>query len=251
MVESPARPKDPCREGLGEGIPWRGGGDGGARDAYIARGLPPYFQVEEAVRHRVTKGRVPARTATALLPERDELGERGRSESVELPLTPSSRRPPGGRSPLFRPAVGSATGAEGRAYAGLPRRAEGAQGRDPGRPPASAPTASPPPRNVRRPTQARGSLLHLRPPRLVALDPRRSGLRAVPSAADGAVGEGVAGDGGGDGGAGQLNACHAYKPDTERDRLQSRWVCLDSLPAPQPMIFAKGEPHDDHHHYSL
>ena len=28
-------------------------------------------------------------------------------------------------------------------------------------------------------------------------------------------------------------------------------VCLDSLPAPQPMILAKEEPHDDHHHYRL
>src|SRR6478736_5160901 len=33
--------------------------------------------------------------------------------------------------------------------------------------------------------------------------------------------------------------CYADKPDTERDRLQSRLVCLDSSPAPQPMIFAK------------
>ena len=32
--------------------------------------------------------------------------------------------------------------------------------------------------------------------------------------------------------------CYADKPDTERDRLQSRLVCLDSSPAPQPMIFA-------------
>src|SRR5580704_16460917 len=31
----------------------------------------------------------------------------------------------------------------------------------------------------------------------------------------------------------------ADKPDTERDGLQSRLVCLDSSPAPQPMIFAK------------
>ena len=44
---------------------------------------------------------------------------------------------------------------------------------------------------------------------------------------------------------------YADKPDTERDRLPSRLVCLDSLPAPQPMIFAKEEPHDDHHHYCL
>jgi len=43
----------------------------------------------------------------------------------------------------------------------------------------------------------------------------------------------------------------ADKPDTERDRLQSRLVCLDSLPTPQPMIFAKEEPHDDRHHYCL
>jgi hypothetical protein len=26
---------------------------------------------------------------------------------------------------------------------------------------------------------------------------------------------------------------------------------LDSLPASQPMIFAKEEPHNDHHHYRL
>jgi len=31
------------------------------------------------------------------------------------------------------------------------------------------------------------------------------------------------------------------------------WNALDadSLPAPQPMILAKEEPHDDHHHYRL
>jgi len=29
--------------------------------------------------------------------------------------------------------------------------------------------------------------------------------------------------------------CYTDKPDTERDRLQPRWVCLGSLPAPQPM----------------
>ena len=28
-------------------------------------------------------------------------------------------------------------------------------------------------------------------------------------------------------------------------------LCLDSLPAPQPMISAKEEPQDDHHHYRL
>ena len=28
-------------------------------------------------------------------------------------------------------------------------------------------------------------------------------------------------------------------------------LALDSLPAPQPMIVAKEEPHDDHHHYRL
>src|SRR6478736_4988989 len=33
--------------------------------------------------------------------------------------------------------------------------------------------------------------------------------------------------------------CYADKPDTERDRLQSRLVCLDSSPAPQPLIFAR------------
>ena len=33
--------------------------------------------------------------------------------------------------------------------------------------------------------------------------------------------------------------------------FRSRVRCLDSLSAPQPMIFAKEEPHDDHHHYRL
>jgi hypothetical protein len=45
--------------------------------------------------------------------------------------------------------------------------------------------------------------------------------------------------------------CYADKPDMERGRLQSRWVRLDSLPAPQPMILAKEEFHDDHHDYRL
>jgi len=45
--------------------------------------------------------------------------------------------------------------------------------------------------------------------------------------------------------------CHADKPDTERDRLQSRRGYVDSLQAPKPMIFAKEEPHDDHHHHRL
>jgi hypothetical protein len=29
------------------------------------------------------------------------------------------------------------------------------------------------------------------------------------------------------------------------------FALTDSLPAPQPMLFAKEEPHDDHHHYRL
>src|SRR5246127_1382297 len=33
--------------------------------------------------------------------------------------------------------------------------------------------------------------------------------------------------------------CHGDKPDTEPDCPQSRRVCLDSLPAPQPMTFSR------------
>ncbi len=36
-----------------------------------------------------------------------------------------------------------------------------------------------------------------------------------------------------------VKVCHADKLDTERDRLQSRCICLDSLSVPQPMIFAR------------
>jgi hypothetical protein len=44
---------------------------------------------------------------------------------------------------------------------------------------------------------------------------------------------------------------HADKLDRERHRLSISVSCLDSLPAMPPMIFAKPEPHDDHHHYRL
>ena len=46
---------------------------------------------------------------------------------------------------------------------------------------------------------------------------------------------------------------YTYKTDAERTRRQSRYVRLDSLPVPQPMMFAKQELHDDddHHHYGF
>jgi polyphosphate glucokinase len=47
--------------------------------------------------------------------------------------------------------------------------------------------------------------------------------------------------------------CWAARPAAEPVNLGRGWVGFDfeRLPAPQPMILAKEEPHDDHHHYRL
>ena len=45
-----------------------------------------------------------------------------------------------------------------------------------------------------------------------------------------------------------LQACYADKTGHGTDRLQSRLVCLDSVPAPAD-DFRQEELHDDHHHY--